>query len=236
MQCDTARPICRSCFARGTDCEYVAGPKESTVQALKRKFSELQDHNTVSEDMIEVLQSSREEDAYEILRRIRAGADVETLLRHIKDGDLLLQLSLVPESRFRYEFPYIKDMPSFLLRTDNPYLDSLIYECTLVDSATMEQPAKPMDAQSPYLKPYHAAEIIDLRLDSVKPSTWTSISSNDGLMQKLLHAYFLYEYQWFTYFNKDLFLQDMVAGLHRFCSPLLVNALLAVACVSLQIK
>jgi len=186
--------------------------------------------------MIEVLQSSREEDAYEILRRIRAGADVETLLRHIKDGDLLLQLSLVPESRFRYEFPYIKDMPSFLLRTDNPYLDSLIYECTLVDSATMEQPAKPMDAQSPYLKPYHAAEIIDLRLDSVKPSTWTSISSNDGLMQKLLHAYFLYEYQWFTYFNKDLFLQDMVAGLHRFCSPLLVNALLAVACVSLQIK
>lgn len=204
---------------------------------LKRKFSELESQKTANEDIIELLQSSREEEAYEILRRIRAGADIETLLRHIRDGDLLLQLSLVPESRFRYEFPYIKDMPSFLLRPDNPYLGSLVYEWTLGDSAIIQQQAKPMDAgkdeyESPYLKPCHAAEIVDPQLGSVKPSAWTSVSSDNELMRKLLCSYFLYEYQWLAIFNKDLFLEDMVARRHRFCSPLLVNALLAFACVS----
>ena len=145
---------------------------------LKRKFGELESRKMASDDIIQALQSKKEEEAYEILRRIRAGTDIEALLRHIRDGDLLLQLSLVPESRFRYEFPYIKDMPSSLQRADNPYLGSLIYEWTLGDSSTIQQPPQSRSAgkdeyQSPYLKPCHAAEIIDPRLDFVKPSSWT---------------------------------------------------------------
>jgi hypothetical protein len=64
------------------------------------------------------------------------------------------------------------------------------------------------------------------------PSKWTSISSNDQLLPKLLEAYFLYDYPWFAAFHKDYFLVDMNNDSTRFCSSLLVNAILAAACVN----
>ncbi len=71
---------------------------------------------------------------------------------------------------------------------------------------------------------YHAAELADARIDEIKPSDWTSVSKNDGLMRKLIAAYFMYGSQCFICFQKDYFLEDMTANRHRFCSPLLVNA------------
>ena len=47
-----------------------------------------------------------------------------------------------------------------------------------------------------------------------------------------MRAYFLQEYDWFTFFQKDYFLDDMVGGSDVFCSSLLVNAVPAVGCVS----
>jgi hypothetical protein len=45
----------------------------------------------------------------------------------------------------------------------------------------------------------------------------------------LLELYFLHGYHFFTFFHKDLFLKDLKSGERRFCSPLLVNAILASA-------
>jgi hypothetical protein len=58
------------------------------------------------------------------------------------------------------------------------------------------------------------------------------VSSNDLLLRKLLESYFMFQYPWEFIFQKDYFLEDMVSGSTRFCSPILVNALLAKACVS----
>ena len=152
-------------------------------------------------------------------------------------------MSLVPEANYRYEFPYVRDMPSSLQHPDNPYLDSQVYAMTspAANPSPSDSQREPFAAAaaaaegiSPYLKPYHAAVVVDSWIDSAKPSQWTSVSSDDGLMCKLLHAYFLHEYGWFTFFHKDLFLRDLVAGRDRFCSDLLVNALLAYSCVSDQ--
>jgi hypothetical protein len=51
-------------------------------------------------------------------------------------------------------------------------------------------------------------------------------------MRDLLRTYFLREHMWFIYLNKTLFLEDMAAGSEDLCSSLLVNAVLAFACVS----
>jgi hypothetical protein len=37
----------------------------------------------------------------------------------------------------------------------------------------------------------------------------------DVLMWKLLYGYFLYKYQWFPFFPKDYFLDDMATRRHR---------------------
>lgn len=60
--------------------------------------------------------------------------------------------------------------------------------------------------------------------------TWTSITGDINLVQHLLALYFFWEYPTFASLSKEHFLQDFQDGRHRFCSPILVNALLALGC------
>jgi hypothetical protein len=79
--------------------------------------------------------------------------------------------------------------------------------------------------------PLSAAKIVDDRLDSVKPSLYTNVSQNDKVMRTLLHDFFLFGYDWAFVFQLNDFLDDMLAHKFDFCSPLLVNIVLAYATV-----
>ncbi|EXL64809.1 hypothetical protein FOPG_18946 [Fusarium oxysporum f. sp. conglutinans race 2 54008] len=61
-------------------------------------------------------------------------------------------------------------------------------------------------------------------------STWTAITSDSILIQHLLALYFCWEYPTFASLSKEHFLQDFQEGRNRYCSPILVNALLALGC------
>ncbi|KAL2134955.1 hypothetical protein VTI74DRAFT_10276 [Chaetomium olivicolor] len=251
-KCDGARPICSICRDRGTVCEFDTNAAETHTQALKRKFNELQSQKSAFEEVFEVLQKRSDHEAEEVFRRIRRGADAASIMRHVTHGDVLVQLALVPEARYRFEFPYLPDMPPYLRRPDNPYLDSEVYECALRDSHSPQQPGhrqqqlllpdtwKATDSSSrsvygqgqrdPYLKPYSSAKVVHPWLESVKPSRWTSVSQDDVLMRKILHDYLLFEYDWFSMFHKDYFLEDMATETERFCSQLLANTVLCIGC------
>jgi len=125
-------------------------------------------------------------------------------------------------------------MPFTVMEIDNPYLDSLVYECSLRNSTTHE-PLGIIDVafeayRDLYLKPFHAAVVVDELLEAAEPSKWTSVCQDDIMMRRMLAAYFSNEYQSLTAFNKDYFLRDMADRRHRFCSRLLVNAVLAMGC------
>ncbi|KAI1422747.1 fungal-specific transcription factor domain-containing protein [Xylaria sp. FL1777] len=64
----------------------------------------------------------------------------------------------------------------------------------------------------------------------VPPSTWTSITNDSALVQHLLALYFCWEYPTFASLSKEHFMRDFVHGRHRYCSPILINALLALGC------
>ncbi|KAK4233409.1 hypothetical protein C8A03DRAFT_38881 [Achaetomium macrosporum] len=69
----------------------------------------------------------------EILRRIRAGVD--DILRYVRDGDLLLQLHLLPETRLRYTFPEFASWPTVFRDPDDPYLGTQLLDFTTPKSA-----------------------------------------------------------------------------------------------------
>lgn len=128
-------------------------------------------------------------------------------------------------------------MPEFLVSPENPYLSAQVYEWMTTGMPASQRRIessqfRDSEPQSTYYKPYHAAELVDPLLDSVKPSEWTTVSSDDVLMRKILASYFLMEYHWFPAFQKDYFLQDMAAGRRSCCSSLLVNIVLALGSVS----
>jgi len=200
------------------------------------------------------MKSVPERDAHGILQKVRSGADVEMLLSHVESADLLLQLSVVPETRYRYDFPYISKMPASLLTNDNPYLHSIIYEAAAIyssskQSETLRESTCPPKISSRsymvphirederpahetvYLKPFHAAEVVEPRLSHVKISLWTSVCDDDVLMRNLLSGWLQCEYQFTAVFQNNLFLEDMAAQRKDFCSSLLVNVILGYSCV-----
>ncbi|RGP76742.1 hypothetical protein FLONG3_5182 [Fusarium longipes] len=209
-------------------------------EALNRCSSNCQDHDpTIYEELIGLLRNLPDQDAQLVLKRIRSGADVGSVLQQAKAGDVLLQMAVVPETRYRYEFPYRAEMPKEFY-IDNLYMNSLLYETAslysyrngpelvtpsaLTDLVSEEQ-------KSPYLKPFHAAQVVEPLLNDAKISRWTNVSKDNALMRDLLRVMFRCEYQFTAAFHKDLFLQDLVAGRTDFCSSLLVNIVLAYACV-----
>lgn len=165
------------------------------------------------------------------------GADVESVLRHVRDGDLLVQLSVEPETRLRYTLPYMDSMPAFLLVPDNQYLTTPLYEATFrppssPTNAMTPEKSSPSKCMDPYMKPSHAAEVVEPILDRVYARQWTNVITDDGLFRRLITVYLSHQHATFFWFNKELFLEDLAARRTQFCSSLLVNAVLAATCVS----
>lgn len=65
---------------------------------------------------------------------------------------------------------------------------------------------------------------------TVPSTTWTNVTTDVVLVQHLLALYFCWEYPTFASLSKEHFLKDFQQGRPRFCSPILVNALLALGC------
>ncbi|KAM5526595.1 C6 transcription factor [Fusarium oxysporum f. sp. phaseoli] len=172
----------------------------------------------------------------EILHWIKQGHSIHTTLRKAKEADPVAQLSLVPETRRKYLFPHRSYFPHFLKISENPYLHSNSYKAAFRDISSplrtnIEASKKQSIVNQPlYITPFHAAKMVDPYLWNVKASRWTSVTDDDQLVSELLNSYFLHQYTAYLVFHKDYFLEDLAKGRTRFCSPLLVNAILAAAC------
>lgn len=199
---------------------------------MKRKYEELRDKRSAYEELFDLIKTMSEADSIDVLHRIRAGGNVQDILNQVKDGNLLMQLSLVPETRRRYDLPHRMDMPAFILVETNPYLKSVVYEKTLSAS----EPSPPTDGQESalnlYMMPYSSAVMADPLLSRVTTIHWTTVITDNNLLRQLLSAYFVHQHSSYVYLHKDQFLQDMADGRSQFCSSLLVNAILAAGCQS----
>lgn len=67
----------------------------------------------------------------------------------------------------------------------------------------------------------------------VPAQPWTSVSDDDNFVSHLVSLYFTWHNTTLKWIDPELFLMDMEKGQlgARFCSPFLVNSILAVACV-----
>ncbi|KXJ85262.1 hypothetical protein Micbo1qcDRAFT_180969 [Microdochium bolleyi] len=207
-KCSGQRPTCRRCFRRGTQCHYSTPPGETTSQALKRRFNNLRDQAAANADVLDLLTRLPEAEAQAVFKRIRSGHDVGAIVNHVRDGDVLLQMALEPESRFRYSFPYGSEMPSDIV-ANNPYLDSFIYEAPSLYASSSTGKALATSLQGP----------------------WTVVCSDDTLMRDVLSVWLRCEHHFTAVFQKDYFLEDLAAGRQDCCSSLLVNVVLAYACL-----
>ncbi|QIX02099.1 hypothetical protein AMS68_007616 [Peltaster fructicola] len=234
--CENCRKRKQKCSAerpKNVECVYETIASETHGKAVKRKHTELEARHREYEDFIKLLHTAPETEVATLLQQLRAGATIDTLLTRMQSAELLTQLSLVPETRYRYVLPVTATMPALLDNPLNPYINTLVYELTLNQlkqgEDVQDDPTEQTLEHQPFLTPYHAARVLAPNLRSTRASMWTSITSNDALVHHLLELYFLHEYPMVSCLHVDLFLADMKSGRREYCSPLLVNAVLASA-------
>uniref|UniRef100_A0A098DI51 Zn(2)-C6 fungal-type domain-containing protein n=1 Tax=Gibberella zeae (strain ATCC MYA-4620 / CBS 123657 / FGSC 9075 / NRRL 31084 / PH-1) TaxID=229533 RepID=A0A098DI51_GIBZE len=73
---------------------------------------------------------------------------------------------------------------------------------------------------------------IDHRLEGLQIWQWTSVPIPETLAEQTISFYLSNEHPLLAFFDANLFIRDFVAGGGRFCSPVLVSALLAWSCAS----
>lgn len=197
----------------------------------------MRSYKSPHQELFELVRTLSDDEAEYVFQRIRSGADVTTILNHIRVGNVLLQMAVVPETRLRYVLPYRSEMPE-AFTINNPYMQSKIYEAASLYSNPSRFTAFNYggnlgsdEYQSLYVKPFHSAEMIDPLLANAKPSLWTAVCNDDVLMRDLLSVWFRCEHHFTSAFQKDYFLEDMTAKRSDFCSSLLVNIVLAYSCV-----
>lgn len=62
---------------------------------------------------------------------------------------------------------------------------------------------------------------------------WTTVTNDEELISHLISLYFVWEHQTLPFLDRELFIEDFESGQGSFCSPFLVNAILALGSVSL---
>ncbi|KAF2258328.1 hypothetical protein CC78DRAFT_125650 [Lojkania enalia] len=62
------------------------------------------------------------------------------------------------------------------------------------------------------------------------PGTWTVVTADIDLVEGLLDLYFRWSHPFYVIFSRECFYKDFRSGREKYCSPLLVNAILAYAC------
>ena len=78
---------------------------------------------------------------------------------------------------------------------------------------------------------HHPHNLMDRSAMHDPITSWTTVTKSKELIRHLLTMYFTWHYAYFTVLSKELFYRDFVQGRSsQYCSPLLVNAMLALGC------
>lgn len=173
-------------------------------------------------------------------RRIGVKRKLESLE---EDRDLLLELfSTLRESGNREVIALINQIRNCSNLEDvKSFLDDKVQRSQLERTPELEQAySEVRRLQQTTQRPtaMDVNRLSDRPLFDVPSKPWTFITDDDGLVSHLISLWFTWNAPFFNWIDPESFLADMKSGKldSHYCSPFLVNAMLAEACVSIRFK
>jgi len=243
------------------ECIFQAEIGETRTQAAKRKYEDLESSHDALLELIDIASSRR--DGPDIFSRIKHGEDPVTLLDMLKKSDPVYQTQLVPAQHVRRALlngliqstasveqivsfvPFLADgvLNSSILQsqqyqaTRNKVVSALDFSkiVTGVDAERQPETNGATGRDAVTRQPRNNA---DLEVPSyfVPAQPWSRLTVDDNFMSHLVSIFInTYNVYW-RCVEEDLFLNSMQAGnlTTEYCSPFLVNAVCALACVSVS--
>ena len=204
LQCDGGMPTCSTCTAvYRTHCFYDVDSDHRRKAALKRDIEALKGQNDALGIIVASIRSSTDAEVTEIVQQIRADEDLDGIAESLKRNVML------PEGSGA--------------KTAEGDLSNLI--------------GRPSIDASGVVKHYGHTSSLGLVSDGERSpmhlqtsEVWTRVTRDAAFVEHLLSIYFCWAHPYYVLFSKELFLDDMAKGRSKYCSPLMVNALLAFAC------
>ncbi|KAF1839468.1 hypothetical protein BDW02DRAFT_486967 [Decorospora gaudefroyi] len=236
-KCDGTTPACSACAAvYNTPCIYDPNSDHRRKGVYKKDIDNLKTRNSTLQTLIQAILNYPEDEVADLVQQIRTCESLDAVAEGIiarekgdDDDDELLSPVTTPTmapAKGTFESQLSGKMGELRLEDGSTrYIGGtshLIYLGKGNDAA-----ASP-DAYSDdeYLEPQDPF------------CSWTTVTSDPELVQHLLSMYFCWHYSFFTTLSKNLFLHEFRQGKPspgsgrkmQYCSPLLVNAMLALAC------
>ncbi|KAI9832944.1 MAG: hypothetical protein M1826_000723 [Phylliscum demangeonii] len=213
-KCDGTVPHCSTCIAvYHTECHYeleaetaprrkVALPKRTDRSPSP---STSRDRDPALATIVAAIATASGGEATEIVARIRSGERLDAIADSLKDHSVAL-----------------------LARTDSHSLEADFAD--IVGTHTINR-----SGETRYFGHTSSLGLVSTEDDPpvrhyVPAGSWTRVTADPGLIGHLLDLYFAWQHPFYVLFSKECLLHDMAQGRPKYCSPLLVNALLACAC------
>lgn len=219
---------------------------------MKRKHDELKERIADHESLYSSLKTREPHETDEILRRIRAGKEVKGVTEDLQGGT-----SPAPTSR-KQTNPLLRNNSDNTLgsATTSGSASSPTFSAARMSlsqpqqqtrtrlTALNKQPGSLFEKawREPQRRASDDSASIDLQRHTLPFSRWTNVIQDDKLLSHLLLLFWTWDTSCNRIIDRAIFEDDLknlspttqgVPSALRFCSPFLVNAILAVSCVSI---
>lgn len=261
-QCDGSRPTCSACSRRGSQCTYPKKEDRSrSAVDLKHKNTELRAKIAAFHDVIGLLQGMSPDDAQHSLHHLMNSQDPVAILNTLRgqsmgtsmsDEDTAraffpaahskCELELLVRHPFAYPAPDVSSrakslrlhLSSFYTPPTTPLLPSKLPSTEIQASSLPEPPGHGESLPSnPSPSPSSMPQYFDPRLAQLNVGFWTSVPMSNAYAAEAISAYLEIQHPVWGLFDAWLFVRDLVQLRFDFCSPFMLNSLLAAAFVSM---
>jgi hypothetical protein len=193
-KCDGRRPVCSQCQSRDGQCHYDMSEDQRRLTYLRENVDALHEEKSNLEQVLWHLRNSTEDESFEILRRIRGGADAQSLVQQIQASRSLTQVkgdspsfaggssrqySFSPFGRSSYFETVLDDADPSLAFANNP-MERLVQTITMAAPNETDEIVRRLRRRQPVEQILDAASSgVLMRPDSEFPEP-TSAMETDG--------------------------------------------------------
>ncbi|KAI9883388.1 MAG: hypothetical protein M1823_004856 [Watsoniomyces obsoletus] len=232
-KCDGANPACAACASvYGTECRYDPSSDNRRKGVYKKTIDSLKTRNSTLQTLVQAILNYSEDEVAGLVRDIRSCESLDDVAESIlasggpdveRQDSPLLEVDATSKATFENEMSGKMGE----LRLDHGSIRFLGGTSNLLfgGSETEEDEQVLSSSKNPPQR----------NQSSMPVTSWTSVTQDPDLIYHLVHLYFCWHYTFFTTLSRNLFFKDFTAGRSpgghsQHCSPLLVNAILALGC------
>ena len=171
---------------------------------MKRDIQSLQEQNDALDVIVASLRSLPEEEAISVFHSLRSDTSPETLANALRNN--------------------VRLPPSFAPQTLEADITRRISPSSLVAKADIKRLDIPGHSSSEATSDSSNATPVDTS------TIWFKAPQEAEFVEHLLNLYFCWVHPYYQFFSHAHFINDMSRGRTEFCSAMLINALLSIAC------